>query len=372
MISERLIAIYERMEEDLLKLVAKRFADAKKLRLVNEYDWQTRMLEEMGWLRQESVKTIARLSGKAEAEIERILQKAGRETIDRDERMYRQAYAAGALGDIPVPADMSPRIQRVIQAAAANAKTALNLVNTTAAESAMRVYIDTVNRVYLETVTGVSTYTDATRRAVRELADKGITGATYTSAAGRVTRAHLDVAVRRAVVTSVAQVAGGLQLERARDWGVNLVEVSAHIGARPEHEIWQGRIYSIDGGTRKYPNLVDATGYGEVTGLMGANCRHMFYPYFEGYSTPATRDWDTKENAKVYEATQRQRVLERDIRKYKRRAIAADAAGDTEAAAAARTAINHRGLELSAHIKKHSTLVSQSEREYVEGYKATG
>ena len=65
MIAERLIAIYERMEEDLIKLVARRFADAKKLRLVNEYDWQTRMLEDMAKLRQESVKP-SRLSGAAE------------------------------------------------------------------------------------------------------------------------------------------------------------------------------------------------------------------------------------------------------------------------------------------------------------------
>lgn len=61
-----------------------------------------------------------------------------------------------------------------------------------------------------------------------------------------------------------------------------MVEVTAHSGARPEHAEWQGKIYSRSGKSKKYPDLVEATGYGTGPGLGGWNCRHSMFPYYEG------------------------------------------------------------------------------------------
>ena len=44
----------------------------------------------------------------------------------------------------------------------------------------------------------------------------------------------------------------------------DLVETTAHMGARPEHMDWQGRIFSRSGKSRKYPDFVKSTGYGDV------------------------------------------------------------------------------------------------------------
>jgi hypothetical protein len=144
--------------------------------------------------------------------------------------------------------------------------------------------------------------------------------------------------MRRTVLTGVAQTTGQLQVNRAQEMGVDLVQTSAHAGSRPTHAVWQGRIFSRSGSSSKYPPFVESTGYGKVDGLCGINCRHSFYPFFEGYSDNAYTAKDRKELAdktvklngdevSQYEASQRQRQIEREIRNWKRQSSALEAAG---------------------------------------------
>lgn len=77
--------------------------------------------------------------------------------------------------------------------------------------------------------------------------------------------------------------------------GCDLVEVTAHAGARPEHQLWQGKVYSRSGTSKKYPGLKEATGYGTGPGLGGWNCRHSFFPYFEDISERAYTDKELEE-----------------------------------------------------------------------------
>lgn len=128
------------------------------------------------------------------------------------------------------------------------------------------------------------------------------------------------------IITSVNQTCGQLQETRANEIGWDLMEITAHSGARPSHARWQGKIVSLSG-KRGYLSKRDI-GYGEVTGFKGINCRHDWHPYLEG----STRAYTQKElnkwkNEKVeynghkiskYEATQKQRYFERKIRQNKK------------------------------------------------------
>lgn len=119
--------------------------------------------------------------------------------------------------------------------------------------------------------------------------------------------------------------------------------LTAHAGARPSHAEWQGQIVSLSGknagrkidGARVYS--LREIGYGTGDGFGGWNCRHDWYPFFEGISSRAYSDRRLQElNAKCieydgkryteYEIDQMQRSLERDVRKCKRKVSAADAA----------------------------------------------
>lgn len=143
----------------------------------------------------------------------------------------------------------------------------------------------------------------------------------------------MDVAVRRAAVTGANQTALRLQDTLADEMGCDLVEVTAHAGARTgkgiaNHAAWQGKVYSRSGNSSKYPPLVESTGYGTGAGLGGWNCRHSWFVFFEGISDPAYTQAELDEmNAKKYtyngeklseyEASQKQRAIERNIRRWK-------------------------------------------------------
>ena len=172
----------------------------------------------------------------------------------------------------------------------------------------------------LKTATGTFSYQQATNDCIKSLARSGLRSIDY--ATGR--SYNLDTGARMIVRTSVSQLAGKVTEANMEATGQELVYVDAHDGARPEHAEWQGKVYTYSGTpTKEYPDFYDATGYGEVDGLKGVNCTHNFFPYWEGASVvPEFKESEPKEiNGKeytMYEATQEQRQMERQIRELKR------------------------------------------------------
>jgi hypothetical protein len=128
--------------------------------------------------------------------------------------------------------------------------------------------------------------------------------------------------VRTAVTTSLSQTTGKLTEERMDELDLELVEVTSHGNSRPDHAMWQGKVYSYKGTSDKYPDFRSSTNYGSVRGLKGANCKHDFFPYLEGSDRAMIeKERNVKYNGKEmteYEASQIQRYNERQIRKWKR------------------------------------------------------
>ena len=348
--SENIIQLYTQLEDDLVSSISKRFDADDEVESIE--NWRTDKLIQLGGLRRDTVAAVAHITGKTQTEIQRVLTEAGYKSLNFDEQIYQKAYSAGLLVKMPVPARASDGLKHVLTGMIDNTRKYFNLINTTALESADQSFLRVINQTYLETSTGVSDYNTSIRKAVRQLADQGITGAHYVSAKGTPTNTHIDVAVRRCIVTSTSQTAGVMQEQRAKEWGSNLVEVTSYMGARPTHAEWQGRIFSLDGGTTQYPNLRAVTGYGTVTGLKGVNCGHDFYPYFPGISEQTYKPYNKKANMKVYEESQQQRSLERDIRQQKRRVLAADNANDKEGKVAAQLALKGKESQLRAFTKQ--------------------
>jgi hypothetical protein len=214
-----------------------------------------------------------------------------------------------------------------------------NLTKTTAI-TAQQSFIQASNLAYLQVSTGAMDYNSAIRMVIKDVASQGLDVIDYASGH----QDKLDVAVRRNVLTGVAQTTNQLQINRADEMQTDLVQVSAHAGARnkgvgPEnHESWQGGIYSRSGNHPKYKPFVETTGYGTGEGLGGWNCRHSFFPFFEDISEAAYQKSELRSLAKqkvtyndqtisLYDATQIQREIERKIRFWKRQSAALDTAG---------------------------------------------
>ena len=193
-------------------------------------------------------------------------------------------------------------------------------------------YIRYLDKAVVKMASGTFSYDRAVEDAVREMAHSGLRSVDYAS--GRTYQ--LDTAARMCVRTSCHQLSAKMSMHNCEKMGTDLVEVTAHWGARPEHAVWQGKIYSRSGKNKKYPPFSECH-YGAVDGLCGVNCRHTFYPFFEGISEPTK--WDEEPEPKeyngktytYYDMTQKQRQMERKVRETKREIEAKRAiGGDTD------------------------------------------
>lgn len=180
-----------------------------------------------------------------------------------------------------------------------------------------QVYQKYLDAACMDIVSGAFDYNTVIRRVVTQLTNSGLRQIDYAS--GRANR--IDVAARRAVMTGVSQLSGRISEMNAEKLGTEHFEVEWHAGARPTHAVWQGRVYSKE-------ELTTVCGLGTVTGLLGANCYHMYYPFVPGISVRNwTDEWLEEQNRKentpksfngkeytLYEAKQRQRQMETCMR----------------------------------------------------------
>lgn len=360
---KRLQEIYENIEADLLRNIASRLD-------IDEIDggtleWHTRKLNELGMLNEENLKVLAKYSGKSVAEIKAMLKRAGYENIE--EKAFKEAYARGVLKQQPIPLMKSEALKEILNTSIDNTIDSFNLVNTTALESAKDEYLKIINQVYLETTQGIYDYNTSIRKGCNKLAEKGIVGATYQRKDGTHILRTLESAVRMQILTANNQCMCAMQEQRAKEWGSNLVEVSSHMGARPSHAVWQGKVYMLEGSSAKYPNFYEATGYGTVDGLGGVNCRHTFYPFLEGVSEQSYKHYNLNENKEEYERNQKQRLLERKIRIEKQKIIVAEENGDQLMLEKASVKLKERRKDLKDFLEKNN-LIRDTSREFSLGF----
>lgn len=233
----------------------------------------------------------------------------------------------------------------------------------------------------VKVLSGAQSYEQAIRDAGNKLAASGLQVIDYET--GWHNRA--DVAARRAVMTSITQISGQYGEAIAEAVPTKCWEITAHAGARDtpgpnpwsSHKDWQGKVYS-EGGVEGFPDLYEATGYGEVDGLMGINCRHMKEPFWPGISERAYTDDELAnidpppcefegKTYTAYQATQKQREIEYAMRTVRRRLVADRATGDDEKFTV--DAAKYRRLdEEYANFSRAAGLPEQRDRMYVQEF----
>ena len=328
---DAVIELIQEMEDAVLSKMAVRIV---KYGWTSQDQWEADRLEAVGVIRSDIVRILSKSTGQTEQAIQAAMADAGQETINQDKRYYT---AAGAWSDDAID---RAAINNVINSGLKRTnQTFRNLTGTLAKETAKE-FTRAMDSAWLAAATGTIDPQTAGQRAIKELCARGIQVISYPSKH----RDHVEVAVRRALVTGINQAAMAVQDELLDELDCDLVETTAHAGARPEHALWQGKVFSRYGKTPGYPTLAAGTGYGTGAGLGGWNCRHSYHPFFPGYessySDDILKEYQRKTctyNGKAlteYEASQQQRYFERGIRRWKREYTAMDAAGlDTTQAA---------------------------------------
>jgi len=329
-VSDYLVHLYDKLEEDIIRDIVRRLV--KTGEVTETAQWQYQQLQHMGALQDEILQKVAEYANKTEDEI--------REKFTEAMELNIETNAAPLVAHgVEVEMRMSPQQRQILEGMVEWTQGNIKNITLTAGVAGSSLYYECSNEAYMRVISGAYSHADAVYKAVKKA---GWSGANVQY---EKRRDKLDVAIRRNIMTSLGQTTARITEMNAADLGAEYYETSAHSGARPSHTVWQGRVFKIEGSTPEYPNFADSTHYGDIGGICGVNCRHSFYPFFPGISKPAYSPaaLDRYANHKVkyngkdysdYDASQKQRELERGIREQKRILAGLDearkAAGDEE------------------------------------------
>ena len=327
-LSDEIVEIYAQLEADILQDMARRIARLGKVTEATK--WQAQLLAETGALKKRVYALLKKYDPAIQKEIKAIYNDALIKNARADNRIFTEALGHG-VSDINAQA-MLASIKKTYSD--------LSRLTITTAYTTEQQFVQQANAAYMQVVTGAFDYDSAMKTACDNLARDGITGVQYMN--GKPVRRSIEADVRMNILTGVNQTASAMTMSNCEELGCDLVETTAHIGARPSHEEWQGQIFSLSGTNPKYRPF-SVCGLGEPDGICGINCRHSYYPYFEGLEKHYTQaDLDEMESESVeyngekmsrYDAEQKLRGIERNVRKYKRQALTQEAAGIDNTAA---------------------------------------
>ena len=324
------VQLWQQVEEQILQDVARRIGKMDKV--TPTANWQLWRYQQTEAVRNDVVKLLAKYTGKSETAIRKLLLQAATEAMEREDAIYYHYDME------PPPFEENAALNNLLDAGARQTCGTWQNLTATTANTVTGAFERTLDAAWLKVSTGAFDYKTAVKQAVDSLADD-MPMVTYPS--GHTD--SIEVAARRAILTGVNQTTGKLQVARMDEMGCEFVETTAHGGARPSHAEWQGRRFhrggAVDYKGRHYPDFEAATGYGTGAGLCGWNCRHTFFAVFPELGDPPqwtqeqlrelnARDieWNGKKYT-AYEISQMQRARERNVRRWKKRYLAEDAAG---------------------------------------------
>ena len=286
-------------------------------------DWQINRLYELGVSKDEIDSLIQSTLNVSDDEIDRIYDEVVKSGYARNEELYT------SKGKEYIPYAENKQLQQLVKAVKNQTKSEYrnitgslgfavrNADNTLSFTPLADFYQRTLDNGLMQIASGAVDYNTVLKRAVKAMTDSGLRTVDYASGWSN----RVDVAARRALMTGFNQVVAKVNEDNAEQLGTEYFEVSYHRGARPTHQVWQGRVYSKK-------ELETVCGLGTVTGLCGANCYHSYSPFIKGIDTPTYSEeeldrMNEEENTPkeyngrqytAYEAQQRQRRLETAMR----------------------------------------------------------
>lgn len=309
-----IIDIYDNLELEIVKDIANRFDNYDTLG--GTLEWRLKKLDELGTFSNDMVELISEYTNKSKKEILQMLEEAQENTFNID--YLNKAYENGMIKVNPMKVLKSPAFSNIINNSYKELNKTFRMINTKALENVNQSYMDIINTAYVEVTSGVFDYQSSIKRALNKMAEKGIKCASYERKDGTIVKYSLQGTIKRDIVTAIIQTACRSSMKMCEELDAEYVEVTSHLGARTgdgvnpitNHAHWQGKVYKLKG-SDKYDNFYTSTGYGDILGLGGVNCRHNFYPYFPGIDEPSQPHYDEEENKKEYERQQKLNRLNR-------------------------------------------------------------
>lgn len=323
--------MYEDAEIQLLQKIANRLVRGQ-----DAPDWMMAKMAELTPLVRDINSIFVGLNRTVPREIEKLIELAylsGNESViqdllavlammeDDDVDITERPDINNAIGPFPPGTKLAQVIATVetmggvntgaVEALAAAATGNIVDKHVPIVRAAQDVYRRIILDVGANPLIGTETRLQATQRALNKFADQGIK--TFVDRSGRAwdMPRYAEMAVR----TMIGQASLQGHADQQKAFGMDLVQVSDHAEECPLCRPWEGKILSLSGNHPDYPSMAEA----RAAGLFHTYCGHRANTYIEGYTKPLKKTPDPA----GYEEKQKQRSLERGIRKWKRRAAVA-------------------------------------------------
>lgn len=384
-LSQSLSDLYTGLETDLIANIAEYLAAGKIDSPTAQ--WKIQMLAQLGALDKSNIKVITEYAGIAPDMLTEVLETVALSAVEELEPGFQKLARNGIINGTEVPIEKT--MARALTSYQKQAKQSLNMVNTvmrykaksaaqkiindTAELAEKQSFINTLNKATGKVVTGAESRQAAMRQCIKEMSEKGIPA--FVDKLGREwsPEAYINMDIR----TTANNVAHQAQFDRMEDYGVDLIEVSSHAGARPKCAEDQGKIFNrknkdgyttdLHGRKIKYYSWKKSS-YGEPNGILGINCGHHIYPFIPGISYQKYFPYDEYDNQEQYKKVQGQRELERRVRKSKRECISLESVGDTEGLKKAKETLKTRQQALKQYCTDND-LKYKPDRTAVVNYK---
>ena len=316
--------------EFLIEDIARRVSEAGQLTSTAAYQvWRA---QNLGLSQKKLKKALQEKLDLSAAEVEKLLTQAAKTGYNFD--LSRLPTSQG----IPFAANSS--VQQIVNAAVKQANKDLTNITRTMGfvgsdgkpRELTKAYKKACDDAFMRTVTGAQDYNSAIRDALKGLADKGIVSIDYSS--GK--HFTVEAAVRQNIMGGMGLMQEQISEQNHDDLGCDGWEISAHANSAPDHEPIQGRQYT----DKEYKALNNSL----LRRIGTLNCGHAAFPIIIGIHAPQYTEEELEDlrqqNEKGitvdgrhytgYEATQRQRQLERAIRGQKRKILIDKTVGDEE------------------------------------------
>lgn len=339
--TRRLFELLNKQNNDVLAVICERIEDLgakdiNQLKSVLEYS-----IKDLSKIE----KIIANTSGKSLSEISQIFEQTAQDNLHFAEIFYKyRQMTPRSETDAP--------IRQLIQAVSSKTQheflnitnsTTVGFVNSSGQFRDIRSnYFSLIDNAITAAATGKEDYYTTMQNVIKSMSDSGLRarfeGINKKGKPYVYTR-RLDSQVMMNVQDGIRQLSTEIQRQTAAEYGADGVEISAHPLCAPDHLGVQGKQYSNE----KFEEL-QATLKRPISTM---NCRHFAFPIIMGVNQAVYSNEELKQMARDsnkyvkytdlrgnekemtrYNATQRQRQFELEIRKAKEKQKAYKTAGD--------------------------------------------
>ncbi|MBS4534987.1 capsid protein [Clostridium sp. D2Q-14] len=312
--------IYMQMELDLINSMRRNLSRHRKEEAKQGFKfehWQAAKLRDLERFRRENIQIIGHYFKEVEELIKETLVETYRESQNNVNEFIKEIKNT-YVDDAPTPKDETffRTNDKKFDSLMETIEKDFNKANSAVFRRMDDIYRQTIFKAQIPYSTGIVTLDQAIDSATKDFLEKGIDAITYADGKKVNIASYAEMALRTANHRAYLMAEG----KKRQEMGNPLVVVSAHATACELCVPWQGLILIDDvysGGKKEdgpYPLLSEAM----EAGFLHPQCRHNLSTYFPGI-TALPKVPDKEKALENYEKEQKQRVLERAIRRQKRK-----------------------------------------------------